>query len=97
MTLLLGPFLENSYQPSHNTSPPTCAFRAARPVITPLGVVIMLMPIPPTTGRISDEPLYLRLPGLDTRFRSVMTLRLSGVYFRKRRSVFRTLFSSTSL
>jgi len=40
-----------------------------------LGVVMILMPIPPTTGRISDEPLYLRLPGLEMRFRSVMTLR----------------------
>src|SRR6267378_4080780 len=89
--------LPGFYQTSQRTSPPTRALRAARPVITPLGVVMMLMPIPPTTGRISEAPLYRRLPGFEMRFKSVITLRRSGVYFRKRRSVFRILFSSTSL
>src|SRR5882762_1318537 len=84
--------LPGLYQTSQRTSPPTCALRAARPVITPLGVVMMLMPIPPTTGRISEDALYRRLPGFEMRFRSVITLRRSGVYFRKRRSVLRVLF-----
>src|SRR6266446_8108806 len=44
------------YQTSHRSSPPILALRAARPLIKPLGVVRMLMPKPPTTGRISVEP-----------------------------------------
>src|SRR6266849_5473214 len=44
------------YQTSHKSSPPIFALRAARPLIKPFGVVKMLMPRPPTTGRISVEP-----------------------------------------
>src|SRR6266849_4161809 len=44
------------YQTSHKSSPPILALRAARPLIKPFGVVRMLMPKPPTTGRISVEP-----------------------------------------
>ncbi len=53
---ILPDLLPDFYQTSHNTSPPMCALRAARPVITPLGVVMMLIPMPPTTGRIPEVP-----------------------------------------
>src|SRR5208337_4709550 len=45
-----------AYQISQRISPPTLVLRAERPVITPFGVVRMLMPRPPTTGRTSREP-----------------------------------------
>src|ERR1700687_619688 len=85
------------YQTSHKSSPPILALRAARPLITPVGVVRMLMPKPPTTGRISMEPTYARAPGREMRFTPLITLRRSAVYFRKTRSILRVLFSSTSL
>src|SRR5207249_4699252 len=44
------------YQTSQRISPPILLLRAARPLITPRGVVRMLMPRPPTTGRISVTP-----------------------------------------
>src|SRR5882762_4668766 len=78
--------LPGLYQTSQRTSPPTCALRAARPVITPLGVVMMLMPIPPTTGRISVDALYRRLPGIEVDFTSVITLRRACAYSKTRRS-----------
>ena len=39
----------------------------------------MLMPKPPTTGRISEDPRYARAPGREMRFTPVITLRRSGV------------------
>src|SRR4029077_15345616 len=53
---LISVFKLSCYQASQRISPPTLDLRAERPVITPLGVVRMLMPRPPTTGRTSREP-----------------------------------------
>ena len=42
-----------AYQIWHSNSPPTPSLRAWRPVITPRGVVRMLIPMPPSTRGIS--------------------------------------------
>ena len=44
------------YQTLQSTSPPTPAFLAARPVITPREVVRMLVPRPPSTVGTSSTP-----------------------------------------
>ena len=43
-------------RPRTRISPPILALRAERPLIRPFGVVRMLMPSPPTTGRMSAAP-----------------------------------------
>src|SRR5580704_17529827 len=86
-----------AYHTSQRISPPTLALRAERPLIKPFGVVKILMPSPPTTGRISVAPRYRREPGREIRLTPEMTLRRSGVYFRKTRSILRVLLSSTIL
>src|SRR4029078_4477174 len=45
------------------TSPPTPAFRAARPVLPPREVVWMFVPSPPSTAGTSSTPRYTRRPG----------------------------------
>ncbi len=44
------------YQMLQSTSPPTPAFTAARPVITPRDVVRMLVPRPASTSGTSSRP-----------------------------------------
>ena len=44
------------YQMLQSTSPPTPAFTAARPVITPRDVVRMLVPSPASTSGTSSRP-----------------------------------------
>ena len=51
--LFLGP---SRYHTLQSTSPPTPAFFAARPVITPRDVVRMLVPRPPSTIGTSSTP-----------------------------------------
>src|SRR5579863_3991510 len=75
----------NPYQIWQSTSPPTPSLRAVNPVITPLGVVRMLIPRPPKMRGISFEPTYTRQPGRDTRSMREITGRLAGVYFRYKR------------
>src|SRR5208283_580475 len=64
------------YQISQSNSPPSPSRRAWRPVITPLGVVRILIPIPPSTRGISVRRTYTRQPGRDTRARFVITASL---------------------
>src|SRR5208282_2071991 len=85
------------YQTSQRTSPPTPFLRAALPVMTPLGVVMMLTPIPPSTFFTSALPENTRRPGREMRFSPETTLWRSGVYLRNMRSVFLTRFSSATL
>src|SRR5205807_10461306 len=76
------------YQTSHNISPPTPVLRAWRPVITPLGVVRMLIPNPPSTRGISVWPTYTRHPGRETRVTLVIAASLFEPYFRYSRRTF---------
>ena len=57
------PACEPLYHTLQSTSPPTPAFLAARPVITPRDVVRMLVPRPPSTVGTSSTPRYTRRPG----------------------------------
>src|SRR5271154_6920880 len=69
------------YHSWHRTSPPTRSLRAEWPVMTPRGVVRMLMPKPPKTLGTSRLATYTRQPGLDTRSIREITGTLPGVYF----------------
>src|SRR5579872_686929 len=71
-----------SYQTSHRISPPTPSLRAWRPVMTPRGVVRMLIPMPPSTRGISLRRTYTRHPGLDTRARLEMAASSLLLYFK---------------
>src|SRR6185437_13419763 len=71
---------------SHNISPPTPVLRAWRPVITPRGVVRMLIPRPPSTRGISVWPTYTRHPGRETRDKFVIAASLLEPYFKYNRS-----------
>src|SRR5579862_7138281 len=71
-----------SYQTSHNSSPPRPCLRAWRPVITPRGVVRMLIPRPPRTRGISVRRTYTRHPGRDTRSTFEIAASLLAPYFR---------------
>src|SRR5581483_9008784 len=79
---ILVQILARLYHTSHKISPPTPCLRASRPVITPRGVVRMLIPKPPKTRGISLRPTYTRQPGLDTRSTREMALSLLGPYLR---------------
>src|ERR1700736_6455082 len=70
------------YQSWHRTSPPTFSLRALDPVITPRGVVRMLIPRPPRTRGTSLLATYTRQPGRDTRSIREITGTLPGVYLR---------------
>src|SRR6266481_3769332 len=70
------------YQISHNNSPPRPCLRAWRPVMTPFGVVRMLIPSPPSTRGISVRRTYTRQPGRDTRARFEITASLLLPYFK---------------
>src|SRR5436305_10677096 len=76
------------YQIWQRISPPTPSLRAAVPVMTPFGVVRMLIPKPPRMRGISLLPTYTRQPGRDTRSIREMTGRLEGMYFRYKRMNF---------
>src|ERR1019366_4765377 len=86
----------SAYHTWHSTSPPTPSLRAVEPVITPRGVVRMLIPKPPKTRGTSLDPTYTRQPGRDTRSIREITGTLPGVYFRYIRMDF-LLPSSVSL
>src|SRR6185503_12247942 len=75
------------YQILQRTSPPTPAFTAARPVITPREVVRMLVPSPASTSGTSALPKYTRRPGRLMRSTPVMRRSPCGPYFKNRRSV----------
>src|ERR1700738_3105265 len=70
------------YQTWQSTSPPTFSFRALMPVITPRGVVRMLIPNPPSTRGTSLLPTYTRQPGRETRSMREITGTFPGVYLR---------------
>src|SRR3954447_11898310 len=70
-----------------STSPPTPAFTASRPVMTPREVVRMLVPRPASTSGTSSRPKYTRRPGRLTRWIPVITRSPRGPYFRTIRSV----------
>src|SRR5436853_7544291 len=82
------------YQTSHNISPPTPVLRAWRPVITPLGVVRMLIPMPPNTRGISVRRTYTRQPGRDTLSTQEIAASLLLPYFRYTRT---SLWPSSSV
>src|SRR5580700_4713373 len=71
-----------SYQTWQRTSPPTPSLRALDPVITPRGVVKILIPNPPRTRGTALDPTYTRQPGRETRSIREITGRLPGVYLR---------------
>src|SRR6516165_7161777 len=81
--------LRRAYHTSHRISPPTPSLRAWRPVITPLGVVRMLIPNPPTTRGIWLWPTYTRQPGRDTRLSCEIGEEVSEPYFRYTRNTLR--------
>src|SRR5581483_3009691 len=70
-----------THQMLHNTSPPTPAFAAARPVMTPRDVVRMLVPSPPSTSGTSSRPKYTRRPGRLMRSTPVIRRSPCGPYF----------------
>src|SRR6185312_11219237 len=57
------------YQTSATTSPPTPAWRAWWPVMTPEDVERIEVPMPPWTFGISPALAYVRRPGRETRLR----------------------------
>src|SRR5829696_6945018 len=61
------------YQTSATTSPPTRALRASWPVMTPLDVLMIVVPMPPCTLGMCVESTYVRRPGRETRRRPEMT------------------------
>src|ERR1017187_6885579 len=63
-------------------SPPRCSLCASRPVITPLGVVRILIPRPPNTRGMSVCPTYTRQPGRETRSIAEITGELLPPYFK---------------
>src|SRR5258706_1626489 len=81
-TIGSGVLIVNAYHNWHSTSPPTCSLRAVLPVITPRGVVKMLIPRPPSTFGTSLLPTYTRQPGRETRSMREITGTLPGVYLR---------------
>src|SRR5205823_13967409 len=75
------------YQMLQSTSPPTPAFTALRPVITPRDVVRMLVPRPARTSGTSALPKYTRRPGRLMRCTPVISRSPCGPYFRNKRNV----------
>src|SRR5258708_4771368 len=71
-----------AYQTWQRTSPPTPSLRADFPVMTPRGVVSILIPSPPSTRGTLLVPTYTRQPGRDTRSIREITGTLPGEYFR---------------
>src|SRR6187551_1019682 len=61
------------YQTNASTSPPTPRSAAWRVVITPIEVDRIAVPSPPRTRGRRSFLAYTRRPGLETRFRSVIT------------------------
>src|SRR6185437_13386959 len=61
------------YHTTARISPPVCAARACRSVISPFEVLRIAMPSPLRTRGISLTPTYLRRPGVDTRLTSRIT------------------------
>ena len=70
-----------------STSPPTPAFTAARPVITPRDVVRMLVPSPPARPAHRRGRSRRGGPGRLMRWTPVISFSPCGPYFRNRRSV----------
>src|SRR5438270_9065418 len=70
------------YHTWHRISPPTPSRRACRPVMTPRGVVRMLIPRPPSTRGTSARPTYTRQPGFETRSTLVIAASLLLLYFK---------------
>src|SRR5262245_41649710 len=82
-TLDINLFLAGAcYHTWHKISPPTPSLRADDPVITPRGVVMILIPKPPNTRGTSFDPTYTRQPGRETRSMRVITGTFPGVYLR---------------
>src|ERR1022692_1909076 len=70
------------YHTRQRISPPMCSLCASRPVMTPRGVVKMLIPIPPSTRGMSVCPTYTRQPGRETRSIAEITGELLEPYFK---------------